>query len=205
MKRKLSILLLTGLVLAGGCGFRSLKPSGYMAFVEDRDNGYVKSSVLNNWQYRVQYRPSSYICLQETRGDVSDKASFEKRKQQLRNWRFFNVYTSHKLDRHASPIRLVSTGLEDYNRYLGYYLAPNRGNFLLLSGRDTLSPVIYQFENNYNLSPEDVFVVGFELSPEAKAPEDMTLVYRDEVLKTGILSFRFAANAMQKEPSLLFN
>ena len=102
-----------------------------------------------------------------------------------------------------APLRLISSNLDEYNSLLNYYLTQNKNNFMLYTPRDTVYPQVYVFENNYNLSPEDVFVVAFHLK-DVQHDQPMVLAYNDEILRAGIGKFSFTPEALEKEPSIHF-
>jgi len=183
-----------------------LSPAGYINFIRDADNGFVREVKAGEWQYKAQYKPAAYIYVQENNGKNITESGFEQRKTALKDWYFFNLYVSNTNNHKSAPIRIISSNLDEYNRALSYYLNENRNNFRLYDGQDTLYPVICTYENNYNLSPEDVFVVGFERKHEAgqKKNKMLTLEYSDEVLRTGILKFSFDEKNLAKEPQIKF-
>ncbi|MBS1529410.1 MAG: hypothetical protein JSU01_03805 [Bacteroidetes bacterium] len=192
--------------LLTACDKGRLSPVAYIHYLEDKGNGFKKSSVAGQWQYKVQYKPAGYIYLQERKGAGLSQADYNQRKAQLADWCFFNVYVQHDTIHTAAPIRLISNNLARYNTALSYYLSTNSSNFILYTGKDTLYPVIYNYENNYNLSPEDVFVVGFHLKKsDLKSARQMMLVYDDELLQTGFVRFAFDLKKIQNEPQIDFN
>jgi len=196
----LSVIVVIALA---GCRPKTLEPASYVRFLQEKGNGFRKETTVGDWTYKLQYKPPAYIYLQENGGKAVTEEDFEQRKQTLKGWLFFNLYVSHKTTHKMSPLRIISRDMTEYNAYLSYYLSENKMNFKLFTPTDTLSPSVYVFENNYNLSPEDVFVVGFQLSKDWK-PSDITVSYNDEILKTGIIKFSFAGEELTKEPTVVF-
>ncbi|HTM64953.1 MAG TPA: hypothetical protein VL093_01415 [Flavipsychrobacter sp.] len=201
-KLKYSVLGVLALLFCS-CRQSLLTPAEYVSFIENKDNGFVKSAVIGDWMYKVQYRPSTFIYLQEAKNHSFNKETYELRRKQLKGWIFFNVYTSHTKTSKMAPLRLISSNLDEYNSLLNYYLTQNKNNFMLYTPRDTVYPQVYVFENNYNLSPEDVFVVAFHLK-DVQHDQPMVLAYNDEILRAGIVKFSFTPEALEKEPSIHF-
>lgn len=205
-KRSIAFFCCAVLLILTGCERDRLSPVAYIRYMEDKGNGFRKSVVAGQWAYKVQYKPAGYIYLQERKGAELNQADYSKRKAQLADWCFFNVYVQHDTIHTAAPIRLTSSNLAQYNTALSYYLSANSRNFILYTGSDTLYPVIYNYENNYNLSPEDVFVVGFHLRKSSlKNTQQMMLVYDDELLQNGFVRFAFDQKDIQNEPQIDFN
>lgn len=200
------LLLLPCMVFFAGCGSHMLTKAAYIRYIEDPDNGFRKERVVDYWRYKVQLKPAAYIFLQESKM-AGTRDEYNKRLKQLKGWYFFNVYVQHDTIHQYSPIRLISTDMASYNVNLNYYLTQNKGNFTLYVDSLPLYPVIYHYENDYNLSPEDVFVVGFQLPEEqqVRQPGKLVLQYDDELLRNGMVRFVFKQNELEKEPMLTFN
>ena len=185
------------------CSTKQLAPAEYVRFVEDKDNGFVRETVIDQWTYRAKYKPAGYIYLQESGPQKASSQALKERCDQLKDWVFFNVYVQHETVKRMSPLRLVCQNLEEYNEALDHYLNLNQRNFQLITSKDTLYPELYVFENSYNLSPQDVFVVGFRTGVTGKQ-DGMTLAYHDELLRNGIVKFRFEAEQTAAEPIIKF-
>lgn len=192
------------ILLAGACKKHVASKLDYVRLVEDKSHGFRKEQTIAHWAYKVQYKPASYIILHEKN---RTEANTEARIKQLKDWRFFNVYVRHDSITQYAPLRLVSTDLESYNTNLSFYLSQNKSNFLLLVDTVPLYPTVYQFENDYNLSPEDVFVVGFHMPAQyaEKEPEKLILQYDDQMLRNGIVRFVFKQQDLDQEPTLTVN
>lgn len=196
-----AVILIAAITCLASCNNR-LQPVQYIRYIEDKDNGFRKEKVIDHWVYKVQYKPARYIYLQENRSKDPGQAQMSERAKQLKDWLFFNIYVSNDSLRTASPIRLMSRDLDDYNLILDYYLNRNKENISLHIDSTVVYPTVYNYENNYNLSPEDVLVVGFRLNESLLSGhfDKMVLVYDDDFLKTGILRFVFSNSDLKKEP-----
>ena len=198
--RRISIVTFMTVSLLS-CTFKKT-PADYVQYIESEHNGFRKTVAKGEWLFRAQYKPATYIYLQETRSEKPDEGTFHKREHQLKNWLFFNVYIRHNRERNA-PLRLLSPTLQHYNVLLNYYLTENKNNFILYTDGDTLYPKMYIYENNYGLSPEDVFVVGFE-NKAAISLQSMVLQFDDRYFTNGLIRFSFSKQELQKEPQINF-
>jgi hypothetical protein len=200
--KSIKILFVLLSILSIGCT-KTLRPGAYISYVQEEKNGFSKAGQAGNWSYAVQYKTAAFIYLQEKKSGQVSEEEYMKRKGELEEWIFFNVSVQHSTVKSASPLRLSSSDLGQYNILLNYYLGENRNNFKLISENKTFTPEIYLFENNYNLSPQDVFVLGFHTGKDSK-PEQFTLSYNDEVLASGIIRFAFNKQDLLNEPVLSF-
>ncbi len=202
MKYRFAISALLVILSLPACR-KPATPAAYVRFIEDVDNGYSKSVTVGTWKYTIQHKPPTYIYIQEKNGSALNRSELDRRASQLKNWVFFNVYVQHVENRTSSPIRMVGQDMQTYAAIVNYYVSENAHSFRLITPNGEIQPSIYSFENSYNLSPKDVFVVGFEVHSEADK-EEMTLAYNDEVLQTGIVNFSFHKSKMSQEPQLQF-
>jgi hypothetical protein len=188
-----------------GCGPKKLMPIEYVKYVETEKSGLRKEHLVDKWAYKVQYKPSTYIFLNENKTVNVDQRKYEHRLRQLEEYCFFNVYVNNTELKTASPIRLVSKNIDDYNYLLNYYLANNKMNFKLVIGDKVVLPTIYMYENGYNLSPQDVFIVGFEFDVKQaiRNKEQITLQYDDKLLKSGPINFVFEYSDLADQPLLI--
>ena len=197
-----NLIMFSITIVMTGCGFSSKSPGQYIRYIEETDNGYRKEFVVDHWKYRVQYKPAAYIYMQESR-TRPNREGYKKRKEQLKGWLFFNMYVSHDSLKSAAPLRIVSGNKDQYDQLLSYYLNTNRANFSLLIGDKRIAATVYNYENSYSLSPQDVFVLGFNVSDIAiKDGSKAILEYDDNILKTGIVRFVFDAQIIIKSIEL---
>lgn len=198
-----SYFLLLLCILAASCKQR-LEPSSYMQYVQDTKNGLRKVVNVGVWEYWVQYRPAELITLIESRG-VNNPAFVSKRTEQLKGTAWFNI--SFRLaDGKISPLRYDLSSRQEYDTRFNYFLNEATTAIKLIhAGRDTLTPMSYLFENNYNLTPQETMIVGFQL-PKGTAigDNDMQLCYDDRVFKTGTIKTIFRKEDLRNIPKLIY-
>ena len=202
MKKAIRFLgLLFWLVAFASCR-KSMKPGPYVQYVTDSSNGLLKKIVVDGWQYSIQYCPPDYIMLLESSNQVKqfDK---DKRKEQLEGTAWFTI-TFRRIDNNISSLRYGISTQEAYNDRLSYFLNKASSGMRLVYGADTLLPSAYEFENHFNLTPQETMVVGFCLpKTETKPSKDMQFSYFDQELKTGIIKFLFRKKTLKNIPNLI--
>ena len=201
MKQVISSSLIIVAVLTG-CK-KNLQPNDYIRYVQDKQNGLKKEVIVDGWQYDIQYRPYEYILLFEQAGDLSKSS---KRLAELSGTAWFNISFKRTSDS-VSAMRYGLSSKEDYDRRVDYYLnQASKDLVLVYDKRDTLHPISYEFENNYNLTPQETIVVGFGLPKGEKEPRrDMQLCWTDHVFKNGIIKALYLSDELRKIPNLTLN
>jgi hypothetical protein len=195
--------LLIVLILTAGCR-QKLAPAAYMQYVQDVKNGMRKTVKVAGWEYSVQYRPADLIMLIESKG-VYNSSYAVKRMAQLKGTAWFNI--SFRLaDGKVSPLRYDLSSRQEYDERLNYFLnEAGRCIKLVCCGKDTLRPMSYLFENNYNLTPQETMIVGFQLpSGTSAAEDDMQLCYEDHVFRNGTIKALFRKEDLQNIPKLIY-
>lgn len=184
---------------------RGLNSVAYIQYIQDKENGLKKTVSVGEWEYLVQYKPHDYIILLENRGNVKS-FDIKKRKADLKGTAWFNI-SFRVSDGRVSPMRYNLASREEYDTRLNYFLSRAQSNIrLIYNKRDTLFPVGYLFENNYNLAPQETIVVGFELPEKGdQTVKDMLLCYHDEIFKNGIIKVAYRGDDVQRIPNLIYN
>jgi hypothetical protein len=96
------------------------------------------------------------------------------------------------------------TSLDEYNLRLDYFLNRAKDDIKLLYGSDTLHPSSYLFENNYNLTPQETIVVGFNLPGNDPFPiKDMQISYCDRIYKNGIIKTTYRSEILKQIPTVI--
>jgi len=87
----------------------------------------------------------------------------------------------------TSPLRKMSTDLEQYNIRYEYLLNSAKNELYLEDAKGITYPVSYSFENNYNAFPFETINVGYQVGHLKKGTR---LVYVDRVFAQDTLYFR---------------
>lgn len=172
--------------------------NGLIKYVEATADGLTKNVEAGEWLYSVQYKPAEYILLQEHNDKKDSATAF--RKKQLEGTAWFNIVIKRK-DGTAGPLRHQTASHEEYELKYNYYLNEASKHIYLLYGKDSLAPLSYLFETNYNIAPQETIVVGFLLPDGNEKPkEEMQLVFKDGLLRTGIIKAFFDKESLLNIP-----
>lgn len=180
MKKVINLLLLA--LLSWSCSPSSKTNQGLIPYVENADHGLRKTVAAGDFVYTIQYKPTSYILMQEGRQEDS------ARKAQLQGMVWFNI-TFKVNDFNQSPLRFKVGSMEEYTARQDYFLNQAvRDLYLMYDGNVRLSPSAYWFENNQNLLPYETMIAGFHLPDGHTQPtKNMQVVFQDRVFDNGIL------------------
>ena len=195
-------MLLIIIVIFLGCK-EKLKPLQYAQFVQGKESGLMKVITVDNWDFVFQYKPYDYILLMEQRTKDPD-FNFKKRMENLKGTAWFNI-SVRRSDGNISPMRYNLGSNEEYNQRLNYFLNEAVKNIrLIYDKKDTLMPMAYEFENNYNLSPQETMLVGFKLPKDEYYPKKaMQLTYDDQIFGNGTIKAMFSTDNLKKIPALI--
>lgn len=185
-------------VLLTSCGKETLAPKEYVKWVEDESNGLRITKQLDNFTFRLQYKPAAYMAIKQTR-NTAGKAELKKEIESFGEMQYYNLTIKA-----ASGEELLSEGIgaeEEYYQRLQYYTSMVQDDITLIQGKDTLPCALAHFERNYGLSPENTLVLAFETPKQTNNTiADRTIVYNDQVLQTGPIQFLISGKDLADLP-----
>jgi hypothetical protein len=183
MRKETKILIaVLSMFAMAGCHKKMVSPSDYVKYISAENNGLKKTVIVSGWEYSLQYRPSEFIVLSESQGQWTKK-NMQARMNQLSGVAWFSI-TIKRVDNSISPLKYGVSSNEEYERRLDYFLNKAKTNIWVTYGSDTLVPVSYLFENNFNLTPQETMLAGFLLPNKDKAPDrDLQLSYLDNEIQ----------------------
>lgn len=119
--------------------------------------------------------------------------STKKRKKDSGSEMLFSIKIVNMQDA-TSPLRKLSTNLDQYNVLYEYLLNQIKNDLTLHVGDKTLFPVYYAFENNYNVVPFETINVGYKSSDLKRRKKISTsLIYADKVFLHDTISCKIPA------------
>lgn len=203
MQKVISIILFALIFSCCVSCKHSMKAADYVSYVSSKENGLRKISQIDGWEFSMQYRPYDYIMLMENKGDWSHY-DLKKRQSDLKGTAWFSIAIK-RADNSITPLRYGIASIDEYNSRLNYFLNEAVKDIKLLYNEDTLHPVSYLFENNYNLTPQETMIVGFYLPKGENYPEKtMQLSFTDRVFKNGIIKAEYSDKALNSIPNLVY-
>lgn len=173
----------------------------YVEWVRNPVNGLVKTKIIDDLEYKVQYKPVSYIISLEEGTDAMTDSLLGLKSEELEGNYYFDLTISLK----DAQRELLKAGIEsaaDYDRRVDYLAFKMQNDIQLVDGKDTLPCVMYHFERAFDVSPACSILLGFEKRP-VNLGESKTLLVYDRIFNKGLLKFTFKHNRLQTLPKLI--
>lgn len=194
------VVLMSSIVLWGCTGHQKLAPKDYIHYVEDEDNGLVKTVTIGSINYIFQYKPVVYMVAQESGNSTNEQ--IKKRLSELSGTVWFNI----KLENNTGNGSLLRSGVQstaEYQARYDYFLNQASRDIKLVYKGQELKPSSYSFENNYNLTPVETIVVGFVLPDSAELNAELQISFFDRVFKNGIIKTVFSKSSIVNIPDCI--
>lgn len=203
MKKVINVLLSIGLIVVMGCKPESLRAPDYIRYMEQENHDCRIRQEIGKYEYTIQLAPASYIVAKEVPPSDSASAVSARRLSELNGMTYFIIRMGQTEEsrREQGGDRLAEQQM-NVNSMVGYYdQEAARDIRLLLNGNQEIAPSAYVFENNYELSPYNNIVVGFETG---EIVQDLKLQFNDRYTKTGMISAYFSKETVSGLPRLKF-
>lgn len=204
MKNILNIHIIILVILAlTSCAKKALDPSGYMQWVEDEKNGLRVNKQVGDLIFILQYKPVDYVVLQEVKDPDISREVYEKTSDNFKGMQYFTfrIKTSQG---NMSPLKYNLSAQEEYFGRVEYFSFRMQQDIKLIDGKDTLNCALHHFERDYELTPANTFVLGFELpaGQEKNETRDKIFIYNDRVLGAGTIKIGINKRDINNIPTL---
>lgn len=195
----LSVLLLTS------CGKETLAPKEYVNFIRSEKSGLLVSKTIDGFEFSLLYKPCEYIALMQDKDENISKIALDEKIKLMQGMQYYTFTIKTE-----SGQELMREGISAENEYyerLDYIVSYMQNDLSLIDGKDTLPCALFHYERNYNVAPQNNFVLGFE-KPKSTTGEgannatDKTLVFNDQILGIGKLMLTINSSAIQNIPQL---
>lgn len=170
--KRLVIIVMIGVALSG-CSGDSLSVKGYMNYYNQDHAVTVEAGSLS---YGFNVFPASYIALRDagyTNGDY-DHTKATTRLNEISGKTFVRLKITNKASS-RSPLQHNATSAEVLQQRMEYYSFAAEQDLKCLCGTDTLHPLDYSFEENFNLSNYAVINAVFDTCDQ----KQFTLIFDD--------------------------
>lgn len=186
------LLTIIGSLFLLSCGTRITSMQDLTTYLNDTDNGYVKSRTIGNKKITVKYLPREYLQLRN--GKVADASQ-----EHLNRYFLLSIgYTENKGD-------IMYDQVYDMNEFAGRSQELNfrLDQYLKLKvGDKEFYPVLTSMENTYGLQSHRNFMVVFspqETEEELYSSEELIFTFDDPGFQTGVNHFQFNTEEIDQE------
>lgn len=199
------------LLILTSCGGKTITSTeGYLAWLNDVDNGLVASKEAGGITVKVKHLPSNYLANQDLSG--------QKKITKVEADSLINGYDKSLtflmtigVDGDVKKGDVMYQGVTDYKQYKERLYAMNfdiENNISLKIGGKKYTPVLSNLENGYGLTDSRnitlVFVPEIKEDESFYLGEEIQFTYDDELFDTGINHFTFNRKDINNTPSFIF-
>ncbi len=214
MKQKINLFLafagLLGLVILNGCKVRFDTEQAMYHWINDPENGLVKTRNISGLQLTMKYLPPEYLAFKELKqkADISEQVIDSLVNYYQNSFTF--LLTIGPSPAHENNVDIMMAGIPDFQAYKQRSLTMNfnMAEYLSLTaaGKEW-KPVLSNLENNYGLQDHRNIYMVF--TPETGMGEiqdspDLKITYNDELFHTGLNHFKYKLEDLGNIPAIKF-
>lgn len=200
---KLFVSILVIMALLGyscGNGRKALAPEQYMSWIKSSEKDLVKIKEVKGYRFTVKLQPAELLVLRHqerfnSQSSVDSLINIQKGVVNL-------VMDIGSADNQHPLLRANLASEEEYYQRMFYYTSEVQKDIYLVEGSDTLPCSFYHFEQTFNITPVNSMIMEFERKNPQAGYQDITLVYEDRMLNTGMLKFSFKKSFLNNLPQL---
>lgn len=216
MFKKYSFFLMAvvfALLVISGCGKQSVRTEGeYLKWLENEENGVVKTKYVNGLEIKIKYLPAEYLAYQEMSKETSvTKGKIDSVINLYKNGMTFLMTIGPDERNGKTGGDVMYRSVTSYSEYAQRVFTMNFDMEPLIelhAGANNYKSVLSSMENIYSLSPKrNILFVFAPLDKQDKSlitSATMDFVYDDQLFDLGTNHFLFNRNAINSVPKIIF-
>lgn len=184
---------------------------GYLEYLNDGENGLVKTKYVNGLELKIKYIPPRYSAYLELNNNPGAGKNQQDSLLQVYSNNLTFMFTIGPDERKRTGTDIMLRNVASYKEYAERHFAMNFAmeEFITLEAGDKkYKPVLSSMENVYGLDPKRNILLVF--SPSEKGDralftgEKLDFVYSDELFGLGVNHFVFNRKDIHNIPELEF-
>jgi hypothetical protein len=182
----------------------SMEVLDYVKWIEDPENGLVKTKKLEKYRYSLLYKPNDYMIAKDLAALKIAQAEYDSLQEVYKGFEYY-TFSIEDTSFHDELLKSGLTSRGQYDKRLMYYSFEMQKDIQLISGTDTIPCSLLHYERTFNVSPKANFLIGFPVTTKQKKSGKQvskTFVYEDRVFKTGIVKLRIEDEAIKEIPAI---
>lgn len=202
MKQLLSLILTGSIFAIAGCSHIS-NLDDYNAWLNDPDNGCIKTQNVAGVKVTVKYQPSTYLALKDISMLDKDQRVQQRDSLKARHSKGLTFLMTIATDTQAAERRtagVMYSDVQNYGDYTQRVLATNffMQQYVSLYKDGVKHPAsLAIMENVYELSDKRNFVIVFADDKNLGNGKEYIFVYDDPFFQVGKLQFAFDSKDMK--------
>lgn len=201
---KTAVLVIAVLSILPGCNSRELDPDSYMKYYEKNHQSLVKSKELDELVFEADLIPHEVLAMRELNTGNSgriDKLQYAAAYGNYKNaWYFgFRIKASEM----GGSLKKIIHSKENNAKIRQYLASAIREDFSIEVDSKKINCGLINVEADLSIQDSFLFIMSFEKpASEAGSDKDITLVYKDNMFRNGILKFRFSGGQLNDFPKI---
>lgn len=194
-------LILFLFIFSFGCQ-EKLSPKEYKSWIENKENGLLKSKKISSFQYVAMYSPPEYkLIISNSPEEFATIKDIDKELMNYNKDLTFNFKI--KNSEGVPPLRYNLLNEEEYYARLEYMNNQVINDFFILKQsniQDTIRCKFVHMERDFGLSPEIRLQLSFG---ENVVGDNIQLCYNDRMFDNGMIKFIFEQQKIKNLPTLI--
>lgn len=172
-------------------------PEKLIAFVDNKENGFIRIKTIKEITYSSVLKPTDYLLAQQ----IIKEGNTALKKEDFEDLQYFDLRINvDGFNQEFIKYNLDSNG--EYQERVNYCAFGMQEDIKLIDGKDTLNCVLYHYERSFDVVPYGHFTLGFE-AKKSKTISTKTLLFNDRLFNNGLIQFTYLPELLVKEPMLL--
>ncbi len=197
--RLLNILGIICMLLMVSCKPKSVTTEELFAFVNNTDNGFIRSEQIGGYELTVIHQPAELKAALELQDTIPTDAGFKQLLEVKKETMDF-IFRIGSKDQKGDALEQGISNLAQYQDRLGYLASAIHHDFMLVNDKDTIPCILHHYERNFQMAHFHQVLLSF------KRPENMSdeirVIYNDRLLGTGKVQFVFKKERINNIPEI---
>lgn len=210
MKAAFQFVAIAGFLSLFSCGKEIESMKSFYGWINDPDNGLVKTRTIEGIRLTVKYLPAEFLALRDAMEETDYSSHvYDSLLGIYRTSHTFLLSIASEKDEHN--VDPMYKGLESLPEYKERALTMNFNMDSYVSIRtpsEEYRPVLTSMENTYSLKAQrNIYIVFTDDSEENNLMKEQELdfIFNDEIFQTGINHFVFRQKDLANTPTVNFD
>ena len=181
------------------CNSNKLNRDEYIRWVESYENGLKQTKIIDNTEFKLQYRPHTYVVLKELHIKNPTYKMLTEKEEELKNYKYFGLQIKKDTSLNKKLNNKLYEGVQlNQSAYFDLYMP---GHIWLIEGKDTITCSMFHFESDGGLRPYYNFLIAFSKNTN-KDTLDKVFIFDDDLIVKGVVSFTVKASDINNIPNI---
>lgn len=179
----------------------SLSTKDFIAWCADKNNHLSKMKEISEMRYHLSYMPAESMAFLELRTEEYDEQKFRTACNHYSDMTYFNF----RIECPEAKIELLKYNMSSPQQYewrVKYISFDMQNDIVLVQGRDTLLPGLYQFERIFEVAPYATVMLAFD-NKQFKKDKEFSIVFTDKLFEKGIIKFLYKDQQLINVPNII--